>query len=222
MRYCKNCNIKVENNQKRCPLCLRYLDDGTYEDSGSYPNYSLDKYKKKNLFLRIILMLLVIATSVCTLINVVSWNGKIWSLYVTFPCAYIWFSIKSTIVPRKNYGVKILLQLIAISLLLFGIDMIDGVHSWSVNIVIPFLIVGAIFLNTIIIYTVPMLWKDYIGYLFIIMFIGLIPIVFFVTNIIDILWPSAFSAMYTLLTLIGMFIFSDKKLKNEFVKRFHA
>jgi hypothetical protein len=36
-----------------------------------------------------------------------------------------------------------------------------------------------------------------------------------------VVWPSAAAVIYSLLTITGLFIFSDKKFKDETKKRFH-
>ncbi|WDV44943.1 DUF6320 domain-containing protein [Clostridiaceae bacterium M8S5] len=221
MKHCKFCDVNIDDSQVRCPLCHKKLEGQIENEDRQYPQYNLEKIQKKNYRSKVFSFIVIIVISVCTLINLLNYNGLLWSFYVIFPLGYVWLSIRNTIISNMHYGVKILLQLIGLSFMLFMVDITNGQFSWSVDIVIPLLIITSIFIMTIIIYTIPMLWSEYIGYLFIIMFIGLIPIVLYLTNIAKILWPSAVSALYTLLTLIGMFIFSDKKLKNEFVRRFH-
>ncbi|WP_066504097.1 DUF6320 domain-containing protein [Abyssisolibacter fermentans] len=220
MKKCNYCNAYVDEYLAICPLCLKSLKESEAKKNPEYPKYDINQMRQ-NLKLRFLLFLSIIIISICTLINVLNYNGVPWVLYIISPILYLWLLIRNTLMSKTHYGVRILLQLIGISFFLFVIDTTQGGYSWSVNIVIPFLIIVAIILITIIVYTKQMLWKDYIGYLFVMTFIGFIPILFFAIGIVDTLWPSAVSALYAILTLVGMFILSNKKFKTEFIRRFH-
>ncbi len=94
--YCKNCALKVNTPQALCPLCASDLSDaenaacaaypeeddgvrpdGDRPDDGLYPaNSGAIKY---DLTFRIFLFLSVLAVGGCVLINILAYDGILWS-----------------------------------------------------------------------------------------------------------------------------------------------
>ena len=66
-----------------------------------------------------------------------------------------------------------------------------------------------------------MKWREYALYQFITIILGVLPVISVAARLVTTTWPSIVSAFYSGVTLLGMFIFADKKYKNELIKRFH-
>src|SRR5699024_670222 len=64
-------------------------------------------------------------------------------------------------------------------------------------------------------------WREYFVYLSTMFILGFIPVLLFLSSWSTVLWPSASTALYALLTFVGMVLFSEKTMKNEIVQRFH-
>jgi hypothetical protein len=105
--------------------------------------------------------------------------------------------------------------------MIYAIDYFFGHHNWSVNVVIPFMIMAAITLILIMVINKRMLWSDYIGYALVIITSGFAPLIFYVLGISTLLWPAVITGAYAGLVYLGMWIFRDQQLKSEFIRRFH-
>lgn len=224
MTRCQKCNVTVDNQHHYCPLC-----DSPLQNEGKslteYPTYDYKKNRIKNFVVEKLFLFLTFATIVTTVtINVFTFSLKpsLWSLVVTASLLYGWVTVKNTFITKTHAGKKILFQFIALSIFLFSIDFFSGKFvKWSTNFVIPFLAIAATLITTIIAITKKSHWNDYMGYLLATFLISLFPIILYTVRLSNVLWPSVTTILYSLLTILGLVIFSDKMFKDEIHKRFH-
>lgn len=223
MKKCEHCGVFIDESLHCCPLCRRDVGDiAAGLENSRYPGYGAANLQFRQKFQKKVLLFLVITViSICLLINMFSGMSTPWFLYVACPLLYALLLVNNTILSKMHTGAKILLQIAGVSVLLFLLDLGSGYIRWSVNIVIPFLFVAGTFLITIIMLKKRMLWSEYIGYVIALIFLGFLPVLLYLTGVSDKLWASAVSALYSLLTTIGMLLFSNKQFKNELVRRFH-
>ncbi|MEK4299817.1 DUF6320 domain-containing protein [Oceanobacillus sp. FSL W8-0428] len=215
--YCTNCSVYTK--QKYCPLCKRKLSDKT-GDNEYYPVYET-KVKRRRFAQRLVLFIAIFGISTSLLINLLTNPERLWFLYVLGPVLYGVLTINHTFLSRAHTGSKVVLQVISLSVMLFILDAASGSSKWSIHYVIPFLVTLATFFVTIIVLRKPMKWREYIGYMSTMVILGFLPVILFLSSWSTVLWPSAATALYALLTLIGMILFSEKTMKNEIVRRFH-
>ncbi len=220
MRYCKKCGVFVRGSG-RCPLCFCELGgpDGEDEPAG-YPDIGENR-RKYNVLLRLLLFLSVAGGLVCILFNLLCWAGILWSLIVVTGMLLIWETVGLMILSRKNFGLKVMGQTLAVLILLITIDAVTGWNGWSLGYVAPFVIIAATATMTVVLYIHRAKWREYMLYQLIVMLNGFIPVILFWCRVIRIVWPGAAGALYSLLTLAGMLIFADKQFKSELMKRFH-
>lgn len=215
--YCNNCNTHTK--QQYCPLCKNKLSQKS-GDNEYYPIYET-KVKRRRFAQRLVLFVAIFIVSTSILINLLANPDKLWFLYVLSPVLYSLLTINHTILSRAHIGSKVVLQVIALSVMLFILDAASGSSKWSIHYVIPFLVTLATLLVTIIVLRKPMKWREYIGYMTTMVILGFLPVILFLSSWSTVLWPSAATALYALMTLIGMVLFSEKTMKNEIVRRFH-
>lgn len=223
MSKCNHCGIILEHvNGQQCPLCFEAIVDNPLTSRNTwYPSYEVKKTEvSRNLFFHLSLFLSIAIISICLFFNLLINAGNLWFLYVVGPVLYLLLLLNSTILSKKHVANKILLQVVGMSSMLFLIDLLCGFHKWSVNIVIPILVITATLLITVIIGIKKMRWYEYVKYITVMIFLGFIPIILYFIGISNSIWASAITALYALLTLAGMFLFSAK-FKNEFVRIFH-
>lgn len=223
MNKCKQCGVIVDNNVNKCPLCSRTIGETAIEIQNRwYPVYSMvDMPPQVNFVKKVFSFISITVISSCILINMLSGIENPWSLYVAGPIIYLQLLINNTILSKMSTGSKILIQILGVSGLLLMIDLLSGFHRWSVNIVMPFLIIVGTFLITVIVLKKKMLWNEYVGYIITMIFLGFLPVLLYLSGVANQLWASAVSALYSFLTLIGMLFFANKKFKNEMTRRFH-
>jgi len=215
--YCNNCNTYTK--QQYCPLCKNKLSQKS-GDNEYYPIYET-KVKRRRFAQRLVLFIAIFAVSTSVLINLLTNPDKLWFLYVLSPVLYSLLTINHTILSRAHTGSKVVLQVITLSVMLFILDAASGSSKWSIHYVIPFLVTLATLFVTIIVLRKPMKWREYIGYMTTMIILGFLPVILFLSSWSTVLWPSAATALYALMTLIGMVLFSEKTMKNEIVRRFH-
>lgn len=235
MKYCRKCRLSVNTDSGYCPLCASELapdKEGKASDSpgkacetgeaGSdniYPRP--DGSRKYNLVFRLFLFLTIVVVSTCLLINILSYSGILWSLVVIGAVQLMWAAIAYPLMAWRNIGYMITVDAVSVCVLLVIIQTVTRTQGWGLDYVIPFLFIAATTVISFVILFRRMKWREYSLYQFIMIILGLLPLVSVISGMVKAIWPSVLSAFYSLLTFTGMFIFADKKYKSELIKRFH-
>ncbi len=220
MNRCSYCNVLVDSSSVKCPLCLRVVNPSPEPSQLQYPIYP-QVSKSRRIKTKIALFTSIAVISICIFINLYVNRSNLWFISVAAPILYTWLLVFNTIRSRFHVGAKILLQVVGVSTLVYLIDFAFGYHKWSVNYVIPFLVIVATLMITVIIFNKKMQWAEYMGFQVAVIALGFIPIIFYFLGIATVLWGCICSALYAILTLVFMLIFSNKSLKTEFISRFH-
>lgn len=222
MKQCDKCKVQVKTNRKTCPLCGQILIDNhpNQEIDNLYPAYEYPN-PKVNIAVRILLFISIVAIALSVSINILTFVGSYWSIYVILGILYAWILMRTTILSHHNIAFRLLVQLFALSIVTYGIERVSESSGWALEYVVPFLCISTTIAIGLIMVIKPMRYADYISYLFIIILISWIPLIFYFTEIIDILWPSVAAASLSLTTILGMITFADRATKDELKKRFH-
>lgn len=220
---CDNCNVYVKDNHAVCPLCGKSLGVSAPTHT-EYPSYKeFYKAQKKITFKKMLLFLSLCAIILTFVINYFTFEYApvFWSGFASVTLMYAWVTYANTAHSKTHIGGKILFQVFFLSLLVITIDFSIGKYKWSTNYVVPFLCTAATFLLTILALVKKSRCYEYTAYLLSSFLLSLLPIVFFITSLSNVLWPSVATIVYSLITVIGLFVFSDKEFKAEIKKRFH-
>lgn len=234
MKYCRKCALKVRTRYDFCPLCASGLADSEAagvpeQDDKSgvagigdiYPRY--DGEIKYGIAVRVLLFISIVGASTCLLINLLTYHGHgvLWSLLVAGGIGFIWAALIYPVMVRKNIGHHIAVDAVAACIFFVVAQFVIGTKGWSLDYVIPFLFIAATTIISILILVRRMKWREYALYQLITIILGVLPVVSVAFRLVTTAWPSIVSAFYSGITLLGMFIFGDKKYKNEMIKRFH-
>ena len=166
--------------------------------------------------------LTIFALSVCVIINLVLWQGILWSLLVVAPALYAWLLVVGTLLTPWQKGAKVLLQVAGISAVLVAIERVTPVHTWAHNYVIPFLIIGGLIMEIYYTYENRLRWRESLVYVVAAIFFGFVPLALWLAGVIVVWWPAVICAFMAVYTLIGMRLFAVRQLKSEMTKRFHV
>lgn len=223
MHKCSNCEVLVDEDLVRCPLCNNVVnEEKNININGLYPEYKANgSYTWKNFASRFALFISIAVITECLFVNLITNSRNLWFLYVIGPVLYVLLSINHTLLSKSHMGTKILFQVVGISSMLVMIDLLSGYYRWSVNIVIPLLFITTILLITIIVFIKRKLWDDFIGYMMVFTFLGFMPIILYSVGVSNSIWASAASASYALITIIVMFLLPGRNFKNECKRRFY-
>ena len=223
MKKCPSCCVIVDNAHIKCPLCQREFPiHDTVSNNPWYPRYTVaEKESKSNLHLKIIAFVAIAISSICGVVNLLSGANHFWSIDVISSVLYCCLLIRHTVLSKAHLGAKIIAQVFGISGLLFTLNITAGSARWSVNYVFPFLVIGATLLITIIIISKKMRWREYIGFMLSLILLGFAPLMFYAFGLSQVLWTGVTAALYAFLTLLGLFLFSDRGFRDELIRRFH-
>ena len=220
MKYCEKCQMEIENNIPRCPLCGKGLSEKSGDYVMEYPlTHSLRRYKTA---IKIIWFSALLISGVLIIVNFLTQVRWLWVL--TGICSLWYLAVTAVFAIRssRNIGLMILVQTIGISLLTLEIDSSFGFRRWSLNYVIPLLLSFSVLLLTVLILCKPVMLRDFIVYLFVIAALGLAPVVLLVLGMATVPWPYTAAGFLSAAVMVGMFLFASRKTKHEMKKRFHV
>ncbi|MDD2519272.1 MAG: DUF6320 domain-containing protein, partial [Bacilli bacterium] len=146
---------------------------------------------------------------------------SIWAPYAIVILFYAFLLLRVGLKSYKNIGTIVLINVYMLSIIGFILDMILGFSRWSINYLIPILILAGILALVIFICINKMDFLVYFIYMLIITLFGLTLLILLWADIVTVEKPSIITAFISFIVIIGMFMFGDKKAENEFAKRFH-
>lgn len=237
MKYCKACNVSVNTDSQKCPLCSLVLApvkeadvdgsgmagpmDNGCKNGSQYPFFETVKVRRYHFLFRLFLFLSVAAGSTSLLVNILTYSGVLWSLMVLGTILFLWITVAYPIYQKKNIGYIIIIHTISVCVFISIIEAVTCTQGWGLDFAIPFLLVTATLAITLIIILKRLKWREYSVYQITMVLLGFLPVILCISGLIKTIWPSVLSAFYSFLTFTGMLIFADKKYENELIKRFH-
>ncbi len=219
MRFCAHCGVKLANDTPKCPLCDMHTEKTDDDFSLDYP-YIKSRFTR-GLLLRLITFLALIFVAASFMVDHLVPTGSPWALITVAAIIYVWISSMNVLRHTPNPASIALCQLFGIGGLVFFIDFFTGFHRWSVNFVIPFLIIGAAVATTLMIVIRPMRNRAYTIYQLVIAVIGVLSVFLWVFGWSDIEWPVVTASWVSMLCFATMLVFSYRRTRNELKKRFH-
>lgn len=221
MKKCNNCNIEIFEEISVCPLCQHGLENVSQEKKrGMYPKIEFNNHKFIMLLRLFNFMSIILATGLIT-INVATYNGGWWSVICVGAITYFWITVRYSIQNNTNYAAKILIQTIGGMGLCLLIDIVNGYQGWSINYVIPAIILVAYLAIVILMIVNFMNWQSYILFQITLVVFSIILMGLHLLNIITKPILSYVTLGITLVIFIGTIVFGDKKAKTELIRRFH-
>lgn len=220
MRYCSHCRAKIENDIERCPICdmeTAKLDD-SFEISYPYVKSSFTK----GLLIKLITFTAVVILGISFLVHHLVPTGNKWAFITAAAVIYAWVSAINVLRYTPNPASIVLCQLFSVSGLAFSIDWLTGYFKWSVNYVIPFLIMAAAVTTTLMIVIHPVKYRAYTVYQLIIAVMGLLAVILWIFGFSEVEWPATAAAFTSALCFFAVLFFYRRKTENELKKRFHV
>ena len=219
MLYCKSCKTYVAGIHERCPLCGDQLT-GTPEAVPSYPLLPPNQNRIRS-FIQLLSIIALGIAIVCITINVLVPTEIWWSFFVVLGlgCGWLWAVIG--IVKKENLLNNITWQVVLISSLAFLWDWLTGWRGWSLEYVYPFICTGAMLAVIILSRVLHLPDRDYIIYLIIVVVMGIIPVIFLLTGILQTVLPSIICIAAALLMISELLVFHLKAMRREIFKKLH-
>jgi len=221
MKTCKRCKVYVQDDSNMCPLCRTVLTniDGRIPNK-AYPTIGVNAHKY-SIIKRIFLFVSILSAAASVITNYVTYNGVIWSAITIAAIIYFWVVMTYSIKRNRNIASQILVQVICTSIFAVIMDNAIGYVGWSVNHVIPEIVILANIAVLILVFVNRMYWNTYVINQIVIAICGLIPGVLFLCGLIKVPLPTIIATATSIIVLVVMIIFGDKTVKSELKRRFH-
>ncbi|GGA76105.1 hypothetical protein GCM10007176_20500 [Salinicoccus roseus] len=186
-----------------------------------YPDYDRKQQRIRARISRLAIFIGILAVLVCFFINLIVLPQFLWVFYVAVAVFYALVSLSHTILSASHIGGKITAQVISLTIVLLVIDAMSGAVQWSVDYVVPALIIAGILVITIIMVTVRLKWTGYVSFLLMMIGLGFVPAVLYLTGLATVLWPSLVAALYAVATFALMLVFANQAFMTQLGRRFH-
>lgn len=218
MKHCRACNVDVCTPTDQCPLCGGPLEG--YADPNSRPAYPPQTEAKNYHFVRRLLLFLTAVICVaCTIVNLLCAPTHWWWPYVITAFGYLWLSVPHMARRGGNGGGKTLMQVVCLSALTSLLDFEIGWRGWSVDFAFPVISCGGILTVIALILSNRTNWAGYVLYQVVLAVFGFVPAVLYAAGIMHFLPGAVVPGMLATASLLALFIFGDRSIKNEFRRR---
>jgi len=219
MKKCYKCNVSINSNVEKCPLCNGNLE-GEEVLENVFPTIP-SIYTKNTVFLKLMLFASILGCIVCSIVNYIVNKEIGWAWFVIAGITSFWITFIIGI-KKRNHFMKLLfseVMMVLVSSVLW--DYFTGWHLWSVTYVLPF--VSIAYITTLFFLRLFMknIFKDYVIYIYINSLVGLIPLYFILRGTLNNEWPSIFCVLFSVCSILALAVFNHHQMKNELERRLH-
>ena len=220
MAKCSNCNIEILDETEYCPLCRSVLTQSSAMEN-MYPDVRL--VMRRKLFLsRIYLFCGIIAEIVLVLINVLTNSIMWWSAIAALGIIYGYMVLRYAIIGEAGYRSKVILLSIIGIISVISIDFIIGFRGWSVDYVLPGMILT---MDAGIGVCMIVNFRNWQSYIMLQLFVALCSLLPMLLNLFG-LERNSFVAFApfaaSLLLFTGTMILGGQRATTELKRRFHV
>ena len=135
---------------------------------------------------------------------------------------YVWIVLWGYVLHQQYFGAQLVLQLCGLMAILMSIDASAGWTGWSVNYVLPLLLLACNVLIDLYAGTYKSRWKDNLLYALLFAVLGFLPMILYLSSITHALVPMLLAALSSAISILGMLRFAVRVLAQEMRKRFHV
>lgn len=220
--YCPNCHVSVDPSLENCPLCRRHLTDTPSQDRMyPEPTDATSSVRPRDFFEDLLIFLSAAFLCGSVVLNIVYWQGKPWCLSVASLILYVWIVVWENVYRRYYFGTQVLTQLCGLTLVFVSFDISAGWTGWSLNHVIPVLLMTCNVLIDLYSGMYKSRWKDNLMYALLFAVLGFVPMILYFAKVTTAWLPMALAALSSTISILGMLRFAVRTLVQEMKKRFH-
>ncbi len=220
MKYCRHCKVYIREERDKCTLCENILEEelnGKSEDV--FPE--IPPFYESHLALKIMIFISIVALVVSFGISMIFPNNINWPILFMLAVISIWVGLIIIVQKRYHIPKKIIWQVIIISILAVFWDYKTGWRGWSLDYVIPLACVSAMIIMYVTVKIMHLSISDYITYVLLDGVFGIIPVLFIIFDLVNVVYPSIISIGFSIISLSAIFIFHGREIKTEITKRMH-
>lgn len=220
MSYCSKCHIEVKGNLNFCPLCQNELQDKDKKREDIYPR--VESRSSSHMLLKIFGFIAMVSSILAVFFNLILPSKTAWSILVIGIMGFVWLSLAVAIKKHRHVVKYLWYQIMILGLLTIFIDCMTGNHGWAISIVIPFLLITAMIVMSILSKILHLQAGDYLIYLLLDALVGIIPYIFILSGdaISDI--PSIICILASIISIVRIVIFEGRTMMSELKRRLHV
>ena len=222
--YCKSCNVYVETHTLVCPLCKKNLIEDNTQEVVNYP--SIKKISSiRKLIRRIVLAVCISAIIICTMINLLTFNGSYWATIVDVGCLAVILMFQFSMRKWVRLGKTLFSGTLCIIILLIAIDMFAykekvSSASWSLNYTMPLILAGSLITSTVFLFFGDLFFSEFYNHAITLSVLNILTLLRI--NKTDVIWPILVSASLGIVVIMMMLFIFKEKLFEQFKRKFHA
>lgn len=221
MSKCIKCGVEILDKTEHCPLCQHVLEYDGQEYQPAYPDIR-ESVRWLRFFENLLLFLSIVLESLLLFLNVTINSKFLWSLIVGLVLVYVNVVIRLAVVGRSGYLFKAVSLVVTLVLVLLGIDYLTGYRRWSLNFVLP----GMILLMDVGIILLMIInrrnWQSYMMMQIIMIFLSLIPFILLAAGVVEFVYLAMAALAMSVFLFLGTLILGDRRARNELKRRFHV
>lgn len=184
-----------------------------------YPN--IINVKKSDIVINTLIIISEILCASCILINSLITPNFKWSLIVILGVVYSWITVYYAVKRTINIASHVLLQTVAVSAILFLLDVIIGYRGWSISIGLPIAICAENITMLVLTIVTRKKYFKYALYQILALTLNTVIIVIIAVASPKKLLPISLTSITSIITLIMAIALCGKDLKEELKRFFH-
>lgn len=218
---CPNCGCAIRGNKASCPLDNEPLSLPVESCSRRDVFPVAEQKTDHNLLIRLFAFISVAAMVISLIID------RVLNLPVNLPLMVLlgiistWSSVGAVVTKRRQVSKIVSWQVTILALLFLAWDWLIGWQGWSLNYAVPITFMAAQATLYILARALRLKEGDYLVYLLLCAFFGLLPLLFLIFGWVTMQLPSIISVGVSILMIVGAFIFQGGAIRHELTKRFH-
>jgi hypothetical protein len=220
MKVCEKCAVSVSGGFEKCPLCQGALVGDAQDEYEIFPLIPL-VINEHSLLFRLLLLGSAAVVIVSLTVNWMLPQRGFWSLFVIMGVACVWIGLLTAIRKRHNILKHLSYQVTIIGALSVLWDIFTGWRGWSVDYVVPIAFASVMTATAILAHILKMPTETYMVYSVLLIFYGIIPVIFVLSGLSTVVYPSLICVAGSLLSLAALLIFEGGNMREELKRRLH-
>lgn len=218
--YCRKCRVKIASPVSKCPLCQNDLDGDFHGWDNCFP-IIINKSKIYNSIIKIIAFILIAASVISAVINVVFPAGGFWSAFVIAGAITAGLTLYVALKKRNNILKNILWQTFLLSVIALAWDFCTGYRGWAIDYVLPISCGCAMIAMAVLAVVMKLHVNQCIIYFIIDSIFGVFPLILILCGVVNTVLPSFICIAISFVSLAVLLVFCGRTLKEEIVRRTH-
>lgn len=223
MNKCLHCGVKIMDQTDVCPLCqcvVEQEDDDMAKER--YPDIRL-KGRRLELVSRIALFLAIVLGALAVTLNYILDSEMWWSVIVVGALAYLMLFLFYIIAnEHAGYRSKVMIGAVCGAADLVVIDYVLGFGHWSLDYVIPLVLLAMDIMIIVAMFINIRNWQSYLLFQIVMILCSGVCVVLSLSGVIRHPVMSYVALGLSSVMFLATFIIGGRRARNELKRRFHV